>query len=96
MIPRRAVCPACGSVAVDAEAMGPDGMVLHWSDLTVSVDAVPAPYWVGMIQLTEGPVLFARIEGKPTVGQRVVLSGDPEEDIYWFISMDFAASGKEV
>ncbi|HEX9797851.1 MAG TPA: OB-fold domain-containing protein [Anaerolineales bacterium] len=95
MIPQRAVCPACGGARVGLAAFGPDGVVRKWSDLTVSVDGVEAPYWVGLVELAEGPVLFVRLASQPEVGQRVRLAADAAADVYWFEAVGDEASAEE-
>ncbi len=84
MVPARSVCPSCRQDKVSPSLLGPRGTVVHWADLQVPSAGVEAPYHVGMVRLREGPLLFARLAGKPLVGQEVTLAASADNDTYWF------------
>lgn len=87
-IPHRAVCPSCRSISPVETYLGPHGTVERSSDLLVPTDGVHAPYWVGLVRLAEGPLVFARVKGEVEPGDPVQLQVDEVSDTYWFTTSD--------
>jgi uncharacterized OB-fold protein len=54
-------------------------------ELHVSTNGNPAPYRVGMVTLSEGPTVFARVVGAELGDSAVRLEVQPDSDNYWFV-----------
>lgn len=85
--PRRARCPKCHRGAMAEEEFGPAAMVEGSATLFVSTDEAEAPYDVGMVRVTDGPVLLARITGAKA-GEAARLQIDSETGAFWFAAED--------
>ncbi|HUY09317.1 MAG TPA: OB-fold domain-containing protein [Candidatus Dormibacteraeota bacterium] len=84
MVPYRRVCSACRSGGVREAAFGPSGTVNTSVELAVPTAGNPAPYWVAMVKLDDGPTVFARLAGPVANGAAVTMQADVESDGYWF------------
>ncbi|HEY6538015.1 MAG TPA: OB-fold domain-containing protein [Candidatus Dormibacteraeota bacterium] len=83
-VPRRNACPSCHGETVGEVELGPTGSVISSVELYVPTAGVEAPYWVGLVKLSEGPTLFTRLAGAAGPGSAVELVVEPETDSYWF------------
>lgn len=84
-VPFRRVCPACRRDNLEEAAFGPYGSAHGSVELQVSTDGNPAPYTVGLVKLSEGPTVFARLVGMEAGHPSVRLEVQPDSDSYWFV-----------
>jgi uncharacterized protein len=70
--PEAAVCTTCGQTELTWTAAAGTGTLVTWTVVHRAPNAAFAdlvPYTVGVVELAEGPWLYARIAGEPSVGQ---------------------------
>jgi uncharacterized OB-fold protein len=84
-VPFRRVCPACSRDGVEEAAFGPNGQARASVELHVSTEGNPAPYSVGLVKLSEGPTVFARLMGPESGDSSVRLDVQSDSDNYWFV-----------
>ncbi|MHC1761446.1 MAG: Zn-ribbon domain-containing OB-fold protein [Negativicutes bacterium] len=87
----RMVCPACASYAGHEKVLiGRSGKINNFTVAHVAPTGYQPPYIVGLIDLAEGPMIFATIDGDPAVAAKlkigdevrlaVVETGDPKAE----------------
>lgn len=70
--PEAAVCTTCGHTALTWTAASGVGTLVTWTVVHRAPNAAFAdlvPYTVGVVELAEGPWLYARVDGDLAVGQ---------------------------
>ena len=60
-----AACPGCGKRDLDLVCIGQRATLGESSEVFHSADGFEAPYFIGMIETTEGPCTFAPIAAAP-------------------------------
>jgi uncharacterized OB-fold protein len=73
-LPAIATCPYCGERGAEIETAGGGGSVYSYVEVVYPLDprfADEVPYTVGIVELTEGPRIAARLEGAIDFGTGV-------------------------
>ena len=72
--PEEAVCTTCSHTELAWAPAAGTGTLVTWTVVHRAPNAAYAdvvPYTVGVVELTEGPWLYARIDAEPSVGKRL-------------------------
>ncbi len=87
-VPVRNSCPRCGCTQMHDVGVGQKGDLKSLVELNVSTAEYAAPYFIGFVELKEGPRVLTRLEGTCHVGDVVHLKSATDEDLFWFASAD--------
>ncbi len=63
--PARSVCPDCADATTEPATFGPEGVLLSYADVWVSLAGLDVPYILGEVEVADGPPIIAHIRGLP-------------------------------